>query len=263
MTLLSQSVSRPEKITHGRHCTCSACAREDWTQEWIAPCGMHGSSCPREYQPWGPAGTFNWADASSPNRLNASPNLGQSDRPRRFAYADPPYPGQSFRVYGKRSDYGGEVDHAELIARLECEYPDGWALSTSTSALPEVLSLCPYERGTDRKNPGRVEPERSVRVMAWIKPRSEPRPVAVQYTWEPVILRRRAPRIDGSPYVRDHLIAASGPAGFPGAKPPAFCRWLFHALGARPGDELDDLFPGSGAIDAEWEAFSRQLELTG
>jgi hypothetical protein len=72
MTDLGQS-GGPEKITHGRHCTCSACAREDWTQEWIAPCGMHGSTCPREYQPWGLAGTFNWVDASSPNRLNAAP----------------------------------------------------------------------------------------------------------------------------------------------------------------------------------------------
>lgn len=50
------------KITHGRHCTCSACAREDWTQRWIAPCGMHGSSCPREYQPLGLAGALDEDD---------------------------------------------------------------------------------------------------------------------------------------------------------------------------------------------------------
>ena len=30
-----------------------------------------------------------------------------------------------------------------------------------------------------------------------------------------------------------------------GSKPPAFCRWIFRCLGVRPGDELDDLFPGS------------------
>ncbi len=45
-----------ERITHGRHCTCSACARADWTNPDLAPCGMHGSSCPRKYQPWGLAG---------------------------------------------------------------------------------------------------------------------------------------------------------------------------------------------------------------
>lgn len=43
------------RITHGRHCTCSACAREDWTPVNL-PCGMHGSECPNRYQPWGPAG---------------------------------------------------------------------------------------------------------------------------------------------------------------------------------------------------------------
>lgn len=47
-----------ERITHGRHCTCSACAREDWTQTHLAPCGMHGPSCPRVYAPLGGAGTY-------------------------------------------------------------------------------------------------------------------------------------------------------------------------------------------------------------
>jgi hypothetical protein len=37
------------KPTHGRHCPCSACAREDWTKI-EAPCGMHGADCPRVYQ---------------------------------------------------------------------------------------------------------------------------------------------------------------------------------------------------------------------
>lgn len=44
------------RITHGRHCICSACAAEDWTNPAFAPCGMHGSSCPREYWPMGAAG---------------------------------------------------------------------------------------------------------------------------------------------------------------------------------------------------------------
>lgn len=45
------------KITHGRHCTCSACAREDWTSSDLACCGTHGEDCPALYQPLGPAGT--------------------------------------------------------------------------------------------------------------------------------------------------------------------------------------------------------------
>jgi hypothetical protein len=52
----------------------------------------------------------------------------------RFAYADPPYPGQSKRLYGSHLDYAGEVDHADLIGRLGSGYPDGWALSTSVEA---------------------------------------------------------------------------------------------------------------------------------
>jgi hypothetical protein len=59
-----------------------------------------------------------------------------SERPMRFAYADPPYPGQAWRVYGRHEDYAGEVDHAELIARLERDYPDGWALSTPAASSP-------------------------------------------------------------------------------------------------------------------------------
>jgi len=38
-------------------------------------------------------------------------------RPLRLAYADPPYPGKA-RLYRDHPDYGGEVDHAALLARL-------------------------------------------------------------------------------------------------------------------------------------------------
>jgi hypothetical protein len=39
------------RVTHGRHCRCTACAREDWTNPNLAPCGMHGPSCPPVYDP--------------------------------------------------------------------------------------------------------------------------------------------------------------------------------------------------------------------
>jgi hypothetical protein len=35
-----------------------------------------------------------------------------------------------------------------------------------------------------------------------------------------------------------------------------FCRWLFGLLGAAPGDQLDDLFPGSGAVTRAWAVFA-------
>ncbi len=44
-----------ERVTHGRHCTCSACAREDWARI-TGPCGMHGKDCPNVYAPLGLTG---------------------------------------------------------------------------------------------------------------------------------------------------------------------------------------------------------------
>jgi hypothetical protein len=46
--------------------------------------------------------------------------------------------------------------------------------------------------------------------------------------------------------------------GLTGAKPRGFCRWVFDLLGARKGDTLDDLFPGSGAVTAAWQEWSGQ-----
>jgi hypothetical protein len=184
----------------------------------------------------------------------------------RFAYADPPYPGQSFRVYGKHADFAGEVDHRELVDRLVAEYPDGWALSTSASALPEVLALCPYARGTDPKNPGRVARGSSVRVLSWVKPQAPPYPVRVQFSWEPVILFGGRPYDGGPRTVKDTLIASPQGHAFRrvpdehvrGAKPRVFCEWIFRCLGAEHGDELDDLFPGSGGVARAWQAFTAQ-----
>jgi hypothetical protein len=41
-----------------------------------------------------------------------------------------------------------------------------------------------------------------------------------------------------------------------GAKPAAVCRWIFDLLGAAPGDTLDDLYPGSGAVTRAWAAYT-------
>jgi hypothetical protein len=46
-----------------------------------------------------------------------------------------------------------------------------------------------------------------------------------------------------------------------GAKPAVVRRWIFEPLGAAPGDTLDDLFPGSGAVGRAWAAFTRSPEL--
>ena len=176
--------------------------------------------------------------------------------PLRLAYADPPYPGLA-DYYRDHPDYAGEVDHPALIRRLSTY--DGWALSTSAAALPAVLASCP---------PG-------VRVAAWIR---GARPHATAHralsSWEPVIYhggRASRPRVqpdtsrlDASAVDRrrlDSLVYTArprltDPARVIGAKPAAFAAWVFGLLGAAPGDELHDLFPGSGGITRAWAAFT-------
>lgn len=188
----------------------------------------------------------------------------------RLAYADPPYPGLAARYYRDHPDYAGEVDHDALIRRLSTY--DGWALSTSAEALPVVLASCP---------PG-------VRVAAWFRGgRHNDRSARPINAWEPVIYSggrvfpagidasrgdpgrvlergRDAPSPAGVRF--DALVAVSrprttDPARVIGAKPPAFSRWVFDLLGALPGDELHDLFPGSGGVQRAWEVFSRRVSI--
>lgn len=172
----------------------------------------------------------------------------------RLAYADPPYPGKAW-LYRSHPDYAGEVDHARLIRRLSTY--DGWALSTSAAALPAVLALCP---------PG-------VRVAAWH--RGE-RPTPSRWplnAWEPVIYHGGRPADPSHPkhalHTRrvDSLVHGISPmTTLPtrviGTKPAAFCRWVFTLLGAAPGDTLDDLYPGSGAVTRAWTTYTSTTDVS-
>lgn len=90
----------------------------------------------------------------------------------RIAYADPPYPGMS-HLYRGHPDYAGEVDHADLVERLERDY-DGWILHTASTTLDVVVPLLPA--GT--------------RIGAWVKPFAAfKRNVCPAYAWEPVIFK--------------------------------------------------------------------------
>lgn len=182
------------------------------------------------------------------------------DRALRMAYADPPYVGQSKRHYGDHPDYAGEVNHGELLDRLLGEYPDGWALSLSTPSLFYVQSLL-AERGLLPMDPETFK-ARDYRVMAWVKPFAAfKRNVRVAYTWEPVIVKE-ADRLPGATPTRDHVAECiTMQRGLTGAKPEGFCFWLFEAMGLRRGDELHDLFPGSGAVARAWDAWSAQGSL--
>ena len=159
----------------------------------------------------------------------------------RFAYADPPYPGMS-GFYKDHPDYGGEVDHADLIEWLMTF--DGWVLHTASTTLRDVLALAPDGH----------------RVAAWVKPfASFKRGVPVAYAWEPVIVYGGRTRDKELPTIRDWIAEPiTLKRGLTGAKPEAVCRWAFDLLGATPDDELHDLFPGSGAVGRAWDAWRDQ-----
>lgn len=156
----------------------------------------------------------------------------------RFAYADPPYIGQAKRHYS-HDPRCAEVDHAALVERLNGY--DAWALSLSSPTLRIILPMCPDD----------------VRVMAWVKPFAVFKPnVNPAYAWEPVIVRGGRKRHRREPTVRDWVSCnITLRKGLCGAKPEKFCFWLFEALGMRPGDEFDDIFPGTGGVTAAWEAY--------
>jgi hypothetical protein len=171
----------------------------------------------------------------------ACSELAHRPGPRRFCYADPPYPGQAY-LYRDHPDFAGEVDHQELVARLDREFPDGYVLSTASEALLPVWALVPRAR-----------------LCVWNKPFTPLNGASVQHTFEPVLLVGGRPRPRERGFVRDVLTAPAvrhvEAEGVIGMKPPVFSRWIFDMLGALPGDEFVDLFPGSGGVAAEWARF--------
>ncbi len=162
----------------------------------------------------------------------------------KVAYADPPYVGQSKRHYG-----GSEVNQRLLVAHLVTDFPDGWALSCSSPSLRDVLALCPDD----------------VRVGAWVKPFASFKPgVNPAYAWEPVIWRGGRRRGRTEPTTRDWVSAnITLRRGLSGAKPDAFCRWVFDLLGLSGDDEFVDVFPGSGAVTMAWAQYRDWMRLVG
>jgi len=171
----------------------------------------------------------------------------------KLAIADPPYPGQAAKHYADHPDYAGEVDHAELLKRLDTDY-DGWALHTSSVALGEVLGYA-ADLGVD-----------GFRIMAWVKSFAAFKAnVSVAYAWEPVLVKAaRKPVVSGRLVMRDWI---SEPItlqrGLAGAKPEPVCFWLFEVMGARRDDDLDDLYPGTGAVMAAWQSWRRLVPIPG
>jgi hypothetical protein len=156
----------------------------------------------------------------------------------RFAYADPPYLG-CCRIYHHRHEgswgcWDDVAIHEDLLGELDRGY-DGWAYSLSSPSLREILPLAPA----------------GARVAAWVKPFAAYKAnVRCAYTWEPVLFRPgRDSSRDGAPVTRDHLSAnITLERGLTGAKPEMFCRWVLNLLGWLPGDEVTDIFPGTGVL---------------
>jgi hypothetical protein len=164
----------------------------------------------------------------------------------RFAYADPPYLGMGAKFYAAHHEDAAAADtiewHVKLIGELVSEFPDGWALSCSSPSLRFLLPVTPGD----------------TRIAAWVKPfHAFKKGVRPAYAWEPVLFRGGrnqkppAPPKGGKAITPRDWVSANMTLrkGLPGAKPPEFCRWILDLLGYVDGDELVDLFPGTGVMD--------------
>ena len=170
----------------------------------------------------------------------------------RVAYADPPYIGQAKRHYNC-----AEIDHQELINRLVAEFPDGWALSASSPSLRLILPMCPSD----------------VRIAVWVKSFCAfKRGVRPAYAWEPVIYRGGRNPVNGYAAAipekngkqttpKDfHIAPITLKKGLVGAKPESVCRWILYLLNIQSGDEVVDLFPGTGVMGRVADSLVKEPE---
>jgi hypothetical protein len=165
----------------------------------------------------------------------------------RFAYADPPYLGLSSKYYRREPDFAGEVDHGGLLSSLEERRQGGeiagWALSASSTSVATLLPLMPA--GT--------------KLCVWVK-LVGPGDGSRHDFWEALFVVGGRPWRPGFSNVLLAAPARGGHHRLVGRKPLRFCAWLFEALGMLPGDELDDLFPGTGGVATAWAESCRRAE---
>lgn len=186
--------------------------------------------------------------------------MSKTSPAKHFAYADPPYLGRGeyYTAYHPEAlSWNDPETHRALIVRLQAEYPDGWALSLSERSLQTILPMCPPE----------------ARVAAWItdRPRFAGKAVPVRKHFEPIVFCGGRPYSDTGNRAADFIVTQQErlPAGQPryvmskddlrsgrtfvGRKPRAFSLWVLDLLGWIPGDAIDDLFPGTGAVQEAWQ----------
>lgn len=167
----------------------------------------------------------------------------------KLGYADPPYIGCA-HLYRDHPDYAGEVDHAALVTELERDF-DGWVLHASATP-KSIATLAPLILET------------GARWCSWVKGFAAfKRNVPVAYAWEPVIIKpARKPVVSKRQINRDWIQESiTLKRGLTGAKPEAVVHWALELMGARPEDELRDLFPGTGAVTRAWATWQGKFTL--
>lgn len=173
----------------------------------------------------------------------------------KLAIADPPYLGRAVRWYGPGGcgiGYGvGHADdhpeahkwddpetHQQLVRDLEKDY-DGWAIAMSVHSLSTYLQVV------------ETESRNGIRVCVWHKPSAVTSGNRITNNWEPVLIRTPADRKgwqSGLSRTSDVRTITPPRTKFIGAKPKEWTNWVLDLLGYTEGDQVDDLFTGSGAV---------------
>jgi len=189
----------------------------------------------------------------------------------KLAIADPPYLGRASTWYGssirksqlgavhggtakinyKPADYHPEAHlwddietHKTLIEKLESDY-DGFALCLAHDNLQQLLPLFTVK----------------VKVCIWHK-WTLPSRSCISNSYEPVIIKvpdARKGAIKGltTPDVMTYQKREG--MGFAGRKPKAFTHWILDLLQYKEGDQVDDLFNGSGAVIEAVNTYPQKL----
>jgi hypothetical protein len=151
------------------------------------------------------------------------------------------------RAYGKgkgKSDTHPEAHiwddpetHKQMVKDLNANY-DGWAIAMSVHSLSTYLEIV------------ETESENGIQVCVWHKPNAIPSGSRILNYWEPVLIKVPASRKgrNKGPMTKDILTANAPRVGFSGSKPKEWTHWVLDILGYQEGDEVTDLFHGSGAV---------------
>ena len=155
----------------------------------------------------------------------------------KFVYADPPYLGKASKykdLHPEAMIWDDPQTHIDLLARLMDEYSDGWAVSFDKNSLRLYLA---------NSHP-------DSRLCIWTKTFHQIWwHIPVQYAYEPVLFYGGRKNRNVKPMVRDwHVGARAMKKGLYGAKPDHFNDWILDLFQYEPGDQLDDLFPGTGGM---------------